>query len=253
MIKKPKEPTPASMNKLLMKLMLGVNGQVFRLIGNQVVYGPFKGMKIPEYTPWNDGNSSTKLLGSYEFELHDVIVRAIERKPRIVVNVGCAEGYYAIGFAMALPEATVYATDISRESLEQCSEFAKENKVDDRVVMKKGCDFAKELDILNIDELGRCLYFLDCEGYEINLLDKKECPSLLKSDIIVECHDFLNPGITDVLKERFSDTHNVELIKPRLPPLERYPFLHESPTVMSLLTIAEKRPMPTAWLACWTN
>ena len=53
-----------------------------------------------------------KLIGSYEEEVHLIIEEIIRRRYSIVVNIGCAEGYYAVGFALRIPDAIVYAFDI---------------------------------------------------------------------------------------------------------------------------------------------
>lgn len=240
-------PTPEEMNKGLLTLMRGVNAQAFQALGNKVLGGPFEGMQIPEQPPWDDGNASTKLLGCYEFELHPTIEKALSRHPRAIVNIGCAEGYYAIGLAMIAP-ARVFAFDLDLRSLAVCAEYARINGVAGKVETFEGCRQAAEM------AYGRNhLYLMDCESAELELLDKKACPSLIKSDIIVECHDFMDPTISATLVNRFSDTHQVEIILPKLPRLDDFPFASSSPSVMTLLAVTEKRPMPTLWLACWAN
>jgi hypothetical protein len=61
-----------------------------------VAAGPFAGMKLDyELFP---KHTSPKFLGTYEQELHGGIERAIKLYPRYVSNIGCAEGFYAIGW-----------------------------------------------------------------------------------------------------------------------------------------------------------
>lgn len=241
-------PSEQEMNDSLLIIMRGINHQCFSLLGDKIVTGLFKGMVIPEVAPWDDGNASTKLLGAYEFELQKAVVRAIERKPEVVVNVGCAEGYYAIGLARLVPSLKVYAADIDQLSLDICEDYAKRNGVSVETV--NGFKSAADMNSVGASE---GLFVVDCEGAEIALLDKSACPGLVSCDIIVECHDFMNPTISSTLAKRFSDTHDVEVFWPQLPRLGEYPFLATSPTVMSLLTVTEKRPMPTLWLACWAK
>src|SRR5262245_39540062 len=175
----------------LAAIMRGVNSQVFQMMGNRVVYGIFKGMEIKQDPVWNDGNASTKLLGVYEFELDAVVAKAIARKPNSVINIGCADGFYSIGFAKVLPEATIFAVDIDEASLWECRGMVQKNGVVERMQFHYGCHLASELDFQLPD--GR-LYFVDCEGHEEELLDKYACPALIKSDIIVECHEFARKG-----------------------------------------------------------
>lgn len=74
--------------------------------GNIVASGPFAGMRLhPEYS------ELPKFLGTYEANLHPAIRRLTARRYDVILNIGCAEGYYAIGFARAVPGAQVQAFD----------------------------------------------------------------------------------------------------------------------------------------------
>jgi hypothetical protein len=52
----------------------------------------------------------------------------------------------------------------------------------------------------------------DVEGYEAELLNPLKVPSLRNSRILVETHEFVVPGITTMLKERFAESHDIEQI-----------------------------------------
>jgi hypothetical protein len=244
-------PTPEELTEHLDALMSGVNGQLFDAVGDCVQFGPFAGMYIPEVTAWADNNSGTRLIGSYEFELHAVVEKIVARKPDMIVNVGCAEGYYAIGFARLLPHLQVVAIDVDDASLDLCEKYAAQNGVFDRVHTVLGKPAPQELAV-GIE--GRCLYFVDCEGDEVALLDEKQCPLLLTSDIIVECHDFMEPTISKTLQERFESTHDIEVIEHGYPCLQEYTkrFTNMS-CIYAAMAVDEKRPVPTRWLACWTR
>lgn len=244
------EPDSVEMNRLLFRMMCGVNAQAFRAMGHHVISGPFAGMAIPSTGPWDDGNSGVKLLGDYEFELHDAIGYAAWRRPSVVVNVGCAEGYYAVGLARMIPRVTVYAFDTNADSRNMCARFASENGVADRVNLAEGCQSPVELSLPGVPK-GHRLYVMDVEGAELTLIDPVACPELRRSDIIVECHDFLDKDASYMVAERLNPTHRVELVRPRLPDLNKFQFLRDSPSVMSALMVVEKRPMPCCWLACW--
>lgn len=232
------------------ELVRCVNEQVFNGLGNKVLFGPFTGMQIPNVTPWYDGNFSVKLLGCYERELNETVAKIIARKPQTIVNVGCAEGYYAIGFAMQIPTVTVHALDIADDLLSLCREYAELNGVGSRVKPRNVVDGD-----IGSGEIGSKLYFMDCEGAELELLDKLKCPELATSDIIVECHEFLRSGLTQQLMKSFSDTHDIDLIPLKLPCLSllETPLLRETPALLSAIAVIEKRPVKTVWLACWAR
>lgn len=246
------EPDPCELKDLLMRAMRGVNGQAFRLFGNRIHQGPFVGMIIPERVPnWDDGNFSVKMLGYYEHELHDAVYHAIWREPDVIVNVGCAEGYYAIGFARALRSAQVFAFDINESALELCQAYARTNETFEQTRFVQGVRSPSELCLTGVK--GKRLYLIDCEGAELDLVDLDKCPELVHSDIIVECHDFMLPSASRILADRLAATHTVNLIRPRVPDFERFQFVRQTPAIMSLLMIVEKRPMPCYWLTCWAH
>jgi len=218
--------------------------KIFQKLGHRVISGPFKGMIVTDQPNWDDGNACLKLLGCYEHELWDAVELAISRKPNAVINVGCAEGYYAIGLKMRLPEVRVIAFDINPRSLQQCEEMAHHNEVE--LDLKIGCAKPEEL------QLGydNALYILDCEADELNLLDPDRCPDLISSDIIVECHDHVWP-ISYPLAKRFESTHDVDVIEAQM--ASSYPeyssLLDPLPIGMKLSALTEKRPYPTIYLS----
>ena len=244
-------PDIIEMEELLLRLMRGVNNFAFQSFGNKVFLGPFRGMEIPDINwTWDDGNSGTKMAGSYEFELHDAIEHAIWRRPSTVVNVGCAEGYYAIGLARRLPKAKIVAADLERESLKLCEEYAKRNGV--QVETLEGFETAEELREVHLGP-GHALYVFDCEGAEYMLVDPMVVPALQRADLIVECHDFLDDGLSGRIADRLEGTHRVEVVRPRLPDFSRFEFLRNHPTLFAALIVLEKRPPNSCWLVAWAH
>lgn len=229
---------------------------LFAQFGSRVLSGPFKGMDVAVYAApiWCDGNVPQKLIGNYEFELHAALRKAVSRKPDCVINAGCAEGYYAVGLARLLPDAEVYAMDMETRSLDLCEQNARRNCIyGHRFILVGGKIGPQDLS----RGRGRKLYVMDIEGYELSVLDPSRCADLASADIIVECHDFFLPedheSITEQLRKRFAPTHEVERIDPSCPDPNDYPFLHELPYGVMLMSISERRPERTAWLACWAK
>jgi hypothetical protein len=239
------------------KALSELNGRLYNRFNGTVQTGPLRGMKFENHFIWEDnGNIGTKLLGNYEFELHDAINKAVARHPDTIINAGCAEGYYAVGLGRLCPNAKVYALDLSGECIKQCAKNALLNGVDMVLV----CGKTEPRDLICGE--GRKLYFIDIEGYELMTLDPNECPDLLTNDIIVECHDFMDFWIddecvslvvSDYLRERFAPTHDIDVIEPRIACINDFPFLRDLPIGLQLLAVMEKRPLPTVWLACWAK
>lgn len=224
------------------EMMAGINRPIFQRLGHHVLTGPFKGMLITDVPNWDDGNCSLKLLGCYERELWESVEKVIARKPSVVINVGCAEGYYAIGLKLRMPDVPVIAFDINDVTLQQCADLAERNGV--KLDTRFGCKKPEELNL----GFARALYVLDCEEEELGLLDPFRCSDLSSADIIVECHNHNYP-ISKELTYRFSSSHDVEVITPQMGDFRTYEkYLRFMPFGMRATVITEKRPLSTAWL-----
>jgi 2-polyprenyl-3-methyl-5-hydroxy-6-metoxy-1,4-benzoquinol methylase len=89
--------------------------------------GPFAGMNFPLMPA--DGCVMPKLLGSYEEELHPFFNRFAGTDYDLIIDIGCAEGYYAVGLARLFERARVLAYDIDANARQRCSELARLNGV----------------------------------------------------------------------------------------------------------------------------
>jgi precorrin-6B methylase 2 len=226
---------------------------------NRIVQaGPFQGMKLVTHPKPSSlsheafyGWDAHQLLGCLEKELHYSIEQAIQRAPQMIVNVGCAEGYYAIGLAKRVPSAAIYAFDSSKKARKLCEIAATENQVRDRVHIKGTCN---EKELLKLALSGKKLFLLiDCEGEELNLLTPHCVEALRDADLIIECHDFQNPLITPTLLQRFMKSHRIEIIKegPRDP--SSSPLLQHFSSFDRWLCVCEFRPSVMWWLVCWAR
>jgi len=170
--------------------------------GQRVVGGPFRGMR---YLDRSLGSVfSAKLLGTYEQELQPWVERCLSENHRQLWVVGCAEGYYAVGFAMRQPNLQVYAFDLDPGSHALVTELARRNGVDSRV------HFQGEFSAASLTDSDRGLLICDIEGDETELLCPRKIPALLQQNILVEVHDANDGSIENVLRDRFSPSHKIE-------------------------------------------
>jgi SAM-dependent methyltransferase len=212
--------------------------------GAVVQGGPFKGMICIRDA--EEGCLVPKLLGCYEEELASTVESLISSGYDRVLDVGCASGYWLTGFALRLPRAELYGFDVDAPALARCSEMLALNQVQSRVKLPGLCtpaDFEKLI-------TGRTLVFVDCDGPEYELLDPNLAPALRQADVLVECHDFINPKITPTLLERFKASHTIERISSRTreASAERYPGLKSLPREHWVEALAERRPCVQEWL-----
>lgn len=228
-----------------------ITAELYRLARGRCLGGPFVGMELLDEASWGDGDIAPKLLGCYEAELHGAIERAIARRPGLVVNVGCAEGYYAVGLARRLPAARIEAFDTDPKARLLCEHAAARNGIAERLVVNGHC--SRETLAARLRTASRALVLLDCEGGERTLLDPQSIGAFRHCDLIIECHDFLDPTITQQLCDLLADTHHLEKIRegPRDP--AGFPMLQRLGSLDRWLLVCEFRPQVMAWLVAWSK
>lgn len=172
----------------------------------RVAKGPFKGMRLDyEALPVQ---SSPKFLGTYEQELHDAVERCIALAPASVLNVGSAEGYYAVGFAMRLPQATIHVADADPKAVKATMHNARLNRVEDRCIP---VGIVRSGSLASYLSPGS-LIVMDCEGAEFALLNPEKDPILSQCHILVEVHPEF--GSPEEIASRFP-AHAIEQIEPK--------------------------------------
>ncbi len=214
----------------------------------RVQSGPFKGMRYPRFEAVGS-SLIAKLLGTYEIEIEEVIERFVKKSFDTVIDVGCAEGYYAVGLAMRSKNTQVYAFDIDQRAREICSEMASLNGVAEHVKVQGLCTSENLLTLANG---GRTLIISDCEGGELDLFNEATASGLKKCELLIEAHDFIVRGISQTLQRRFAPTHDCQLLH-SLHPLDKgvrhpSPLIRETAPEVTSWLYNEGRPEPMEWL-----
>ncbi|MBC7980916.1 MAG: hypothetical protein H7Y36_10170 [Armatimonadetes bacterium] len=178
------------------------------LANNIVIAGPFQGMKYGD-TRAMCSTLYPKLLGTYEHELAQAFQSAIAKAPALVVDVGAADGYYAVGFALKNSNGKVIAYDQDPRARVELAKLAALNGVSDRIEIRERCE---PQDLVSFkDKSG--LMIVDCEGFEDVLLSAETIFMLKNWDFIIETHDGITPEVTKRLKERFAPSHQIEVVE----------------------------------------
>ena len=171
--------------------------------------GPLRGMCYPEAR--STGSALVpKILGCYERELHEVFEEVCQQRNSAIVDIGCAEGYYAVGLAMRLPHASVHAFDTNQGARDLCQAMARKNGVLDRLTVKGLC----EVDALKEISFGeRAFIISDCVGCERHLFTEELAKLLAHHDLLIEVHDFVDSTISSYLSALFNETHLINVIE----------------------------------------
>ncbi|MCI5150591.1 MAG: methyltransferase domain-containing protein [Candidatus Electrothrix sp. MAN1_4] len=198
--------------------------------------GPFRGMK---YIKNSSGSALLpKILGSYEEPIHSWVENIIKTSVYTkILDIGCAEGYYAVGFAQACPKADVIAYDLDQNAIVLCQELALLNKVSN-ITFKTNCDHLE----LNKQCVQNTLIFCDIEGTESYLLDIDKAEGLKQVDLIVESHDCFVPEVSDLLIDRFYNSHTIHIVVDYPFRIEKYSTPNPATQAELLELFDEKRP-----------
>ena len=214
-----------------------------------VQQGPLSGMEFLSQSA--EGCHVAKLLGCYEQPLQPFIEEAIAKNYDVVLNIGCAEGYYAVGMARRMPQTKFIAYDTDTSAQKACSDLARKNGVESQIEVNGTFNPA----VLEQFKGQTVLVFCDVEGAELELLCPDTTPALRDFDLIVESHECLISGVTEKLTARFWESHEVILVPDHGSRNLDHPpdWFQELAHLDQLLAVWEWRSGPTPWLVMNAN
>jgi len=208
----------------------------------QIAYGPFAGMSYAGAA--TEGAALARRIGAYEASLHQIIERIIARDYARIIDIGCAEGYYAVGLARRMPRAEILARDTNPQSQKRCAELAHVNGVAARIKIGGEVDGAFLHRHITPDTVLIC----DIEGGERTLLDPIQHPKLRDCDILVEVHECWHRGLTAEITQRFTTTHHITRIERGLAPEALPDWMAQLGDLDRAIALWEWRVGPTPWL-----
>jgi len=211
---------------------LAVESHLIERTGNVVQSGPFAGMRcLPAY-----GGSvyAPRLLGTYEEELTPIWDAA----PPLVVDVGAAEGYYAVGLARRGHRVIAYEADPALAAI--CGRNAELNGVAVEMRGAAGPDFLTETPALVI---------MDIEGAETAVLSAMPADRRARADFVIETHTVARRPTAPDVARLLEPTHEVTVIwqQPRDP--SGHPLISRLTQYQQFLAMWEGRGIDP-WLWC---
>lgn len=181
------------------------NNSLLDKVGNRIYFGPFTGLKIPKEV--SSIISTKEILGLYESCLHTKFEYLVNENIRNILFVGGNNGYYAAGLTYILnPDSIkIYETEEYFHNIIE-SWFQKNNLSNFSIQGKATKEVFQKIEA-NIN-----LVFMDCEGYEIELLNPSQFTWQERSTVIVEIHPFYIDNLLSIISDRFRITHNIQII-----------------------------------------
>lgn len=191
------------------------------------------------------------LIGTWELELFPVLNEIFKKKFSSIFVIGAAEGYYAVGFSRHLPETNIFAFEKQcdyREKLERL----KISNSSQNIHVEGNCDSKILKSHLQLGG-DNPFIFCDIEGGEIQLLNLKLIPELVKTELLVEVHEMYVENCQQKLLDEFKNTHNFTIIYGKERQLNDLPescrilsYFASKETVINLMN--EGRPYPMNWI-----
>jgi hypothetical protein len=200
---------------------LEISRRVVEHCGTTVLRGPFSGLRFSTEILLNIP-CAQRLVGSYEKELHPVFKDLDQKKDyEMVVDIGCAEGYYAVGLALLL-NLPVFAFDVDPEARRRCRETSELNGVGSLVEIGNYCDGRT---LRRLTRGKRCFVVSDCEGYEMELFDHEAASDLRRSDVLIEIHEIRQTSVYESICKAFMSTHTIHTYEAIARDVDEYPEL----------------------------
>ncbi len=186
------------------KLLL-TKDSIVEKTGNRIYFGPFSGLKIPKESL--NYLTVSELLGLYESCLHTKFEKLLNLELENIILVGGNNGYYAAGISYLInPKMiNIYESEIIFHPI--IKSWFNSNNLSKFDIRRKA----------TIEEFNQINFkvdfvFMDCEGFEIELLNPQLFSWQEKTEILVELHPFYIDNLIPILSSRFKKTHKIEII-----------------------------------------
>jgi hypothetical protein len=220
-----------------------ISSEVYDLFGGVVAYGPFRGLTLAKNNWWGGADFGSMLLGLYEKEVLDYFFSPECGRFETFVDVGAADGYYAIGMLKSDRVQRAICFELSTEGQNTIAENASANGVAGKITIFGAADGNFYTALSDID-LTRALVLIDIEGAEFDVLDDVSLQGLRQATIVIEIHNWTE----DFWKkyERFLTVANryfhIGYIAPVGRDLTQFPELNDFTDDNRYLICSEGRP-----------
>jgi len=156
------------------------------LYGETVEYGPFKGMKLGSKVWWSQYDVITKLLGVYEEHIVEQLGCFYSTSTVPFVDIGAADGYFAVGVAKLDWAEKVFAFEISPVARSILEGNAISNSCANKIDIQSEATLDNIADIIHT--YPGVFVLVDIEGAEYDLFNHDLLKLLKHSTIIIELH-----------------------------------------------------------------
>ncbi len=216
--------------------------------GREIAFGPFKGMILSPNSWWSQKNMTAQILGTYESHIMEELEKR-RQKYRSFIDIGAADGYYAVGCIYSGFSERCFAFEISPKGRKTIYENAKINGCEEKVTILAEANYDDITDIVGNN--SESLVLIDIEGSEFDFLSDKLLQVLKKSTIICELHPFLVNNGEEKLSCLLGRCHkyfDVTFLKRKAFEIPLTDDLDHLPDDIRLLAFSEGRRTSMQWI-----
>ncbi len=222
-------------------------------VGHKIRYGPFSGTQLIQDSRWSGADKASMLLGIYEFEMLTALVNAAEGR-RVFIDVGAADGYYAIGGTASKLFEHAICFEMNPEGREIIRQQSLANGVSSQVsVLGTATDgFLEEAQGQHRFALSETVILMDIEGAEFELLSDPLIEKIKEAFLIVEIHDFFSSNhlAAEELLSRLSTRYDINVVKQGARNPNIFPELSSWNDDDRWLICSESRSQQMSWFVC---
>ena len=166
--------------------------EMVKISNNIVMWGPYKGLKLLDYSHWFKEDAPMRLIGTYELEVQEKLIEITrDGKFDTFVNFGAADGYHLLSILKKGYVNKAIAFEKNPEGRKLLRKTAEINGVSEKLEIYETANmdyFYENSKNLNFSKI---LFLIDIEGDEFTVLNDSALKLLSKSTLLIENHDFL--------------------------------------------------------------
>jgi hypothetical protein len=231
-----------------------IGRRVWQATGGVVQHGLLAGYYLGDRATWRHQDNAAKLLGLYEQEVCELIGR-IKADRSTFVDLGAADGFYAVGLVATRHFERSYCYEIDDASRENLREMANRADVGANVHLfgAATASFPAEL-VAHGVRFSDSVVLCDIEGHEFEVLTRECLEQLKDAQVIVELHDFQianghGPRLYRELLERAGEFFNIREYRTGVRDLSKVPLFDDHWTDTDRwLACSEGRAKLMTWL-----
>ncbi len=220
-----------------------VSLEVYELCKGVVRYGPFTGMAISSAPWWGKLDLGSQCLGLYEKEILDYLDGVTEHAYSIFIDIGAADGYYAVGMLLSKKVDHAVCFEMSAAGQSAIRENWSQNQ-QPGLLEVFGEATPDSLCELLPGPLENGLVLVDIEGAEFELLTDAVLFLLSKSTVIVEIHNWIDDFITQYVAMimRIGELFDIDVIERKNRNTDVFEELRDFTDDNRALLASESRP-----------